>query len=80
MRARPRATVETRVVPQRAGARLRWNLWLLGSRAKRWAKAVLRRARQAAAQPTDQQRDAPGEEALSAGAERPELVGTVNER
>jgi CelD/BcsL family acetyltransferase involved in cellulose biosynthesis len=78
--AQPRHMVETRVAAARLGARLRWNLWLLGGRAKRWAKTVLRRARQAAAQPTDQQRDAPGEEALSAGADRPELVGSADGR
>lgn len=78
--AQPRATVETRVVPGRVGARLRWGLWLLGSRAKRWAKAVWRRARQAPAQPTDQQQDASGEEALSAGADQRELVGAADGR
>jgi hypothetical protein len=50
----------------------------LGSRVKRWAKAVLRRARQAPAQPTDQQQDAPGEETPPANAERPELVGAAD--
>jgi len=80
MRARPRATVETRVVPQRAGARLRWNLWLLGSRAKRWAKTVLRRARQAHGPTAEQAQDAPGKETPPAGAERPELVGSADGR
>jgi hypothetical protein len=43
LRARPHATLEARAVPPRTSARLRWGLWLLGGRTKRWAKTVLRR-------------------------------------
>ncbi len=78
MRAQPRATVETRVVPGRVGARLRWGLWLLGSRVKRWAKTVLRQARQARGPTAERAQDALGEEALPAGADRRELVGSAD--
>jgi CelD/BcsL family acetyltransferase involved in cellulose biosynthesis len=38
-RAAPRPSLELRIVPNRAFARLRLNLWLAGSRVKQWIKA-----------------------------------------
>ena len=76
--ARPRPTVETRVVPRRAGARLRWGLWLLGSRVKRWAKTALRRAQRGSAQPADAQQNVPGKETVSADEDKRELVGAAD--
>jgi len=37
-RARPRKSIELRVVPDRAGALARHNLWLVGSKVKGWIK------------------------------------------
>ncbi len=37
-RAVPRPSLELRIVPNRASARLRHNLWLAGSRVKQWMK------------------------------------------
>jgi len=80
LRARPRAMVETRVVPDRLGARLRWNLWLAGSRAKRWAKTVLRPAPQGFAPTAQRPREAPGDEGLPPVAGQVELVVAAEER
>ena len=44
-RARPRPSVEIRVVPDRAGAQLRHGLWLVGKGMKQWIKGGLRTAR-----------------------------------
>lgn len=40
--ARPRSTVEYRIVPQRAVARLRHNLWLAGNELKTWMKETVK--------------------------------------
>jgi CelD/BcsL family acetyltransferase involved in cellulose biosynthesis len=40
-RAAPRPSLELRIVPNRASARLRHNLWLAGSRVKKWMKKGL---------------------------------------
>lgn len=44
-RARPRPSVEIRVVPDRAGAQLRHGLWRVGTGMKDWIKGGLRTAR-----------------------------------
>ncbi len=58
-RARPQATVETRVAPDRVLARVRLGLWLTASRLKRWAKAALRRPAAHALPPPGPTRDEP---------------------
>lgn len=80
-RATPRPMVETRVVPARLGARVRWRLWLAGRLAKRWAKRVLRRP----TPPTgpaeeDGPREGPDKESPSAEPDQAELVGAAGER
>jgi Acetyltransferase (GNAT) domain len=42
-RAAPRPSLELRIVPKKASARLRHNLWLAGSRVKKWVKMGTRK-------------------------------------